>query len=94
MRKLLTIALALLATLVVVAAAAADTKPVQITRSGFTPTTSSVQLGDTVAWHNADTADHQDDAEFADRMSEAENGAGQKTGPGERYGNGPEDPRG
>jgi plastocyanin len=68
MTKLLMIPLALLATLVVVAAAAADTKTVQITRSGFTPKTTSAQLGDTVAWHNADTADHQvvaDDGSFA-----------------------------
>jgi plastocyanin len=68
MTKLLLIPLALLATLVVVAAAAADTKSVQITRSGFTPKTTSAQLGDTVAWHNADTADHQvvaDDGSFA-----------------------------
>jgi len=68
MRKLPLIVLALLATLVVVAAASADTKSVQITRSGFTPTSSSVQLGDTIAWHNADSADHQvvaDDGSFA-----------------------------
>jgi plastocyanin len=68
MRKLLMTALALLATLVLVAGAAADTKSVQITRSGFTPRTTSAQLGDTVAWHNADTADHQvvaDDGSFA-----------------------------
>ena len=68
MKKLLIVALALLATLVVVAAAAADTKSVQITKNGFTPKTTSAQLGDTVAWHNADTADHQvvaDDGSFA-----------------------------
>jgi plastocyanin len=68
MRKLLMTALALLATLVLVAGAAADTKSVQITRSGFTPRTTSAPLGDTVAWHNADTADHQvvaDDGSFA-----------------------------
>jgi plastocyanin len=68
MRKLLMLPLALLAALVVVAAAAADTKSVQITRTGFTPKATSVQLGDTVAWHNADTADHQvvaDDGSFA-----------------------------
>jgi plastocyanin len=62
------IALALLATLVVAAAAAADTKSVQITRSGFTPKTTSAQVGDTIAWHNADSADHQvvaDDGSFA-----------------------------
>ena len=68
MRKLLLLPLALLATLVVVAAAAADAKSVQITRAGFTPKDTSAQLGDTVAWHNADSADHQvvaDDGSFA-----------------------------
>jgi plastocyanin len=68
MRKLLILPLALLATLVVVAAASADTKTVQITSGGFTPKTTSVQLGDTVTWHNADSADHQvvaDDGSFA-----------------------------
>jgi plastocyanin len=68
MRKLLMIPLALLAALIVAAAAVADTKSVQITRTGFTPKATSVQLGDTVAWHNADTADHQvvaDDGSFA-----------------------------
>jgi plastocyanin len=68
MRKLLIVPLALLAMLVVVAAASADTKTVQITRAGFTPKDTSAQLGDTVAWHNADTADHQvvaDDGSFA-----------------------------
>lgn len=68
MKKLLLLPLALLATLVVVAAAAADTKTVQITKNGFTPTTTSIALGDTVSWHNADAADHQvvgDDGSFA-----------------------------
>lgn len=68
MTKRLALPLALLTTLVVVAAAAADTKSVQITTTGFTPKAMSAQLGDTVAWHNADTADHQvvaDDGSFA-----------------------------
>jgi plastocyanin len=68
MKKRMMLPLALLATLVVVAAASADTKSVQITRTGFTPKATSAQLGDTVAWHNADTADHQvvaDDGSFA-----------------------------
>jgi plastocyanin len=68
MTKRILLPLALLATLVLVAGAAADTKSVQITRTGFTPKSTSAQLGDTVAWHNADTADHQvvaDDGSFA-----------------------------
>jgi plastocyanin len=68
MAKLILLPLALIATLVMVASAAADTKSIQITRSGFTPKTTSAQAGDTVAWHNADSADHQvvaDDGSFA-----------------------------
>lgn len=68
MRKLMMLPLALLAAFVVAAAAGADTKTVQITKTGFTPTTTTVNVGDTVTWHNADTATHQvvaDDGSFA-----------------------------
>jgi len=56
---MLLLPLALLATLVVVASGAAATKTVQITKSGFTPTATTIAVGDTVTWHNADTANHQ-----------------------------------
>ena len=59
MRRMLLLPLALLATLVVVASGAAATKTVQITKSGFTPTATTIAVGDTVTWHNADTANHQ-----------------------------------
>src|SRR5256714_12026822 len=59
MKRILLLPLALLATLVVVASAGADTKTVQITKSGFTPTATTIAVGDTVTWHNADTANHQ-----------------------------------
>jgi plastocyanin len=68
MKKLLLVPLALLAALVVAGGASADTKTVQITKSGFTPASSSIQLGDTVTWRNSDTATHQvvaDDGTFA-----------------------------
>ena len=68
MRRLLLLPLVLFAAFVIAAAAAADTKTVQITKSGFTPTTTTINVGDTVTWHNADTADHQvvaNDGSFA-----------------------------
>jgi plastocyanin len=68
MKRVLLLPVALLAALLVAAAAGADTKTVQITKSGFTPTNTSVNIGDTVSWHNADTADHQvvaNDGSFA-----------------------------
>jgi plastocyanin len=68
MKKLLLVPLALVAALVVAVGASADTKTVQITKSGFTPAGSSIQLGDTVTWRNTDTAAHQvvaDDGTFA-----------------------------
>ena len=42
MRRMLLLPLALLATLVVVASGAAATKTVQITKSGFTPTATTI----------------------------------------------------
>lgn len=68
MRRILLLPLALLAALLVATAAGADTKTVQITSSGFTPQATTITLGDTVTWHNADTANHQvvaNDGSFA-----------------------------
>src|SRR5947208_17000739 len=68
MRRILLLPLALLATLVVVAAAGADTKTVQIVKSGFTPAATTISVGDSVTWKNADTVNHQvvaNDGSFA-----------------------------
>lgn len=67
MRRWILIALA--AALVAVApAAAATTKTVQVTRSGFSPSSLTATVGDTVTFHNADTQNHQvvaNDGSFA-----------------------------
>ena len=47
MKRMLLLPLALFATLVVAAPAGADTKTVQITKSGFTPTATTINVGDT-----------------------------------------------
>ena len=68
MRRMLMLPLAALATLLVVVAAGAATQNIQVTKNGFTPQSATVSTGDTVTWHNADTADHQvvaDDGSFA-----------------------------
>jgi plastocyanin len=68
MRRILLVSLALVATLVVVAAAGADTKTVQIVKSGFTPNSTTITVGDGVTWKNADTVNHQvvaNDGSFA-----------------------------
>ncbi|MGH2935927.1 MAG: hypothetical protein ACRDL2_15640 [Gaiellaceae bacterium] len=68
MKRLLLLPIALLAAALVAVAAAASTQTVQITKNGFTPKTVTINTGDTVTWHNADTADHQvvaDDGSFA-----------------------------
>lgn len=68
MRRILLLAPALLVALLVAASAGADTKTVQITSAGFTPSSTTVTVGDTVTWHNADTANHQvvaNDGSFA-----------------------------
>ena len=65
---MLLLPLALVATLVVAAASGAATKTVQITGTGFTPTGTTVSVGDSVTWHNADNANHQvvaNDGSFA-----------------------------
>lgn len=69
--RLLLLPLALVATLVVVASAGADTKTVQIVKSGFTPTATTVTVGDTVTWKNSDTVNHQvvaNDGSFASQV--------------------------
>src|SRR5579862_3219260 len=68
MKRLLMLPVAALAAVLVVVAAGAATQTVQVTKNGFTPQTSTVSVGDTVTWHNADTGDHQivaDDGSFA-----------------------------
>ena len=68
MKRLLLLPLAHVATLVVVASAGGATKTVQVTKAGFTPTATTVTVGDTVTWHNADAANHQvvaNDGSFA-----------------------------
>lgn len=57
MRRVL---LLLVASLVLVAGPAfAATKIVQITRSGFVPSTVTIATGDRVTWRNSDTSNHQ-----------------------------------
>jgi plastocyanin len=68
MKKLIVLMAAGVATLVVAAAAGADTKTVQITRQGFTPYSTTINVGDSVTWRNADTVSHQivaNDGSFA-----------------------------
>lgn len=68
MKRLLMLPLAVLAAVLVVVAAGAATQTVQVTKNGFTPQSATVSAGDTVTWHNADSADHQvvaDDGSFA-----------------------------
>ena len=68
LKRMLLLPLALVATLVVVASAGADTKTVQIVKSGFTPTATTINVGDSVTWKNADTVNHQvvaNDGSFA-----------------------------
>jgi plastocyanin len=65
---MLLLPLALFATLVVVAAAGADTKTVQIVKSGFTPSATTINVGDSVTWKNSDVVNHQvvsNDGSFA-----------------------------
>jgi plastocyanin len=68
MKRLLTLAVAGLAAFVVAGSAGADTKTVQITRQGFTPSATTVNVGDSVTWRNSDTTSHQvvaNDGSFA-----------------------------
>jgi plastocyanin len=68
MKRILMLPLALVAALVVAASAGADTKTVQIVKSGFTPSATTITAGDSVTWKNADTVNHQvvaNDGSFA-----------------------------
>jgi plastocyanin len=68
MKKILLLPVGLLLALVVAASAGADTKTVQITKTGFTPAATTITIGDIVTWHNADTVSHQvvaNDGSFA-----------------------------
>jgi plastocyanin len=58
-KRMLLLPLALVSMLVVVASAGADTKTVQIVKSGFTPSATTVTAGDSVTWKNADSVNHQ-----------------------------------
>jgi plastocyanin len=68
MPRLTAAALATAAALLGAAAGSAATSTVQITSTGFTPSSLTVNHGDKVTWHNADKVDHQvvaDDGSFA-----------------------------
>jgi plastocyanin len=68
MKRLLLLPLAAFAAVLLVAAAGAATQTVQITKNGFTPQSITLSVGDTVTWHNADSASHQvvaNDGSFA-----------------------------
>jgi plastocyanin len=68
MKRILLLPLALVAALVVATGAGADTKTVQIVKSGFTPTSTTINAGDSVTWKNADAVNHQvvaNDGSFA-----------------------------
>ena len=74
MKKMLLLLAAVVATLVVAGSAGADTKSVQITRQGFTPSATTIAIGDSVTWRNADTVDHQvvaNDGTFASPVLKA-----------------------
>jgi plastocyanin len=58
MRRLVLL-LPLVVAAVAAAAALAATRTVQITKNGFTPSSITVDQGDTIVWHNADTKTHQ-----------------------------------
>jgi plastocyanin len=67
MRRLLAV-LAALAALAAASPAGAATITVRITKSGFSPSSATIEFGDTVTWRNADTASHQvvaDNGSFA-----------------------------
>jgi plastocyanin len=58
-RRFLAISAAVLAALVAAVAGGAATTTIQVTKNGFTPSSVTVNAGDTVTWHNSDTARHQ-----------------------------------
>jgi plastocyanin len=53
------VALVGLVALLAAGAIGAATTTIQITKNGFTPSTVTVNAGDTVTWHNSDTKTHQ-----------------------------------
>jgi plastocyanin len=59
MKRLLILPVVALAAVLVSIGAQAGTQTIQITASGFTPLSATVNAGDTVTWHNADSANHQ-----------------------------------
>jgi plastocyanin len=59
MKRLLFLSLAGLAALLCAGVVGAATTTIQITKNGFTPSSVTVNAGDTVTWHNADTKSHQ-----------------------------------
>ena len=59
MKRMLLLLLALAATLVVAAEGGAAKQTVQIVKSGFTPASATVSVGDTVTGKNADSVNHQ-----------------------------------
>ena len=68
MKRLIMLSVVALAAAMVAVAAGASTQTVQVTKNGFTPQSATVNVGDTVTWHNADAADHQvvaNDGSFA-----------------------------
>jgi plastocyanin len=75
MKRLFIVPIAVLAAVLVAVAAGASTQTVQVTKNGFTPQSATVNVGDTVTWHNADTGDHQvvaDDGSFASPVLHAD----------------------
>ncbi|MBA2475430.1 MAG: cupredoxin domain-containing protein [Actinobacteria bacterium] len=58
MRRLL-VGLVAASALTIAAPAMAATKPVTITKNGFTPSSVTIDIGDTVTWRNSDAARHQ-----------------------------------
>lgn len=68
MRRLLLLLPLAVAALALANATGAVTKTVQITKAGFVPSTTTITVGDTVTWRNADTVNRQivaNDGSFA-----------------------------
>jgi len=75
MTRILLIPAVLAAALVVAGSVGAETKTVQITKTGFTPAATTVAVGDSVTWHNADSVSHQvvaNDGSFASPVLKAD----------------------
>lgn len=68
MRGILPLVACALAALAASPGVGAETKTVQITRQGFTPSSITIAVNDSVTWHNADSVGHQvvaNDGSFA-----------------------------